>query len=78
MNSRSRLRHQAASETEATANHAHGPAPAPAGNAPEELLRTDRANTPVPPTVTRRLAQSLGNLPAPRPVSWWRRIFGRS
>ena len=42
---------------------------------PEELLRHDAGQTPVPPSVARRLADSLAALPAPaRP--WWRRLFG--
>ena len=44
---------------------------------PEELLRHDALHTPVPPTVARRLAESIGKTP-PRPQSWWRRLFGGS
>lgn len=42
----------------------------------EELLRHDAAQTPVPPAVAQRLAQSVSQLP-PRPArAWWRRLLG--
>lgn len=41
----------------------------------EELLRHDSIHTPVPPDIERRLAQSVGELPAPK-AAWWKRIFG--
>ena len=44
---------------------------------PEELLRHDALLTPVPPTIAHRLVESLGKS-APRPQSWWRRLFGGS
>jgi hypothetical protein len=44
---------------------------------PEELLRHDALHTFVPPTVARRLAESIGKTP-PRPRSWWQRLFGGS
>jgi hypothetical protein len=44
---------------------------------PEALLRHDALHTFVPPTVAHRLAQSIGKT-APRPQSWWRRLFGGS
>ena len=44
---------------------------------PEELLRHDALHTPVPPNIAHRLAESLGKT-APRPQSWWRRLFGGS
>jgi hypothetical protein len=44
---------------------------------PEELLRYDAAQTEVPPTVAKRLGDSL--LREPKPArSLWRRFFGRS
>jgi hypothetical protein len=43
----------------------------------EEMLRYDAEHTRVPPTVARRLQQSVGPLPSShRP--WWRRLFGGS
>jgi len=42
---------------------------------PEEMLRHDAAQTPVPDAVTERLQKSINQLPPP-PRSWWRRIFG--
>ncbi len=41
----------------------------------EELLRHDALHTPVPPSIGRRLQESLARLPAPR-RAWWRRLFG--
>ena len=41
----------------------------------EEVLRHDALHTPVPPTIAKRLEQSLGPV-APPARSWWRRIFG--
>ena len=41
----------------------------------EDLLRHDALHTPVPPSIERRLQESLGDTPPPRP-SWWRRLFG--
>ena len=43
---------------------------------PEELLRFDAGQTPVPPAVEARLRQSLATEPAPK-RNWWRRLFGR-
>lgn len=43
---------------------------------PEELLRFDAAQTPVPPAVADKLQQSIQREPAPAPPqSWWRRWF---
>ncbi len=42
---------------------------------PEELLRHDANQTPVPPAIAERLAQSLQNEPKPE-RSWWRRMLG--
>jgi hypothetical protein len=44
----------------------------------DELLRHDALHTPVPPDIARRLEDSVVDLPAPRPRSWWRRLFGGS
>jgi len=41
----------------------------------EEMLRHDALHTPVPPTIEHRLAESVGQLPAP-PRPWWRRFLG--
>ena len=41
----------------------------------EEMLRHDALHTPVPPTIEHRLAESVGQLPAP-PQPWWKRLFG--
>ncbi|HLP76368.1 MAG TPA: hypothetical protein VK327_05555 [Candidatus Paceibacterota bacterium] len=40
----------------------------------EELLRFDAAQTPVPPAIADRLAQSAAGLPKPG-RSWWKRLF---
>lgn len=40
----------------------------------EEMLRHDALHTPVPPSIERRLEQSIEKEPAP--ASWWRRLFG--
>ena len=40
---------------------------------PEELLRFDAANTPVPPLVAERLQQSIDAEP---PKPWWKRLLG--
>jgi hypothetical protein len=42
---------------------------------PEELLRYDAAQTPVPGGIARRLQQSAADLPQPKPA-WWKRFFG--
>jgi len=42
---------------------------------PEELLRHDAAQTNVPPSVTKRLDESLEREPA-KTKSFWRRFFG--
>lgn len=39
-------------------------------NEPEDLLRHDRAQTPPPPSIQKRLAESLAEQPPPRP--WWK------
>ena len=41
-----------------------------------ELLRHDSEQTPVPPTVAKRLNASLERRPKPRPT-WWQRLFKR-
>ncbi|MGA2863954.1 MAG: hypothetical protein ABSF95_05655 [Verrucomicrobiota bacterium] len=41
----------------------------------EELLRHDALHTPVPPSIGRRLQESLLDMSAPR-RRWWRRLFG--
>jgi hypothetical protein len=42
---------------------------------PEEMLRHDRAATPLPEAVASRLKQTLAAEPPPRP--WWKRILGK-
>ena len=42
----------------------------------EAMLRYDALHTPVPPSIGRRLRESLARLPA-APARWWRRLFGR-
>lgn len=42
----------------------------------EEMLRHDALHTPVPPSIARRLQDSVTDLPVPPPRSWWRRLFG--
>jgi len=41
----------------------------------EEILRYDAAHTTVPPAIGRRLQESIGDQPAPKP-GWWRKFFG--
>ena len=42
----------------------------------EDLLRHDALQTPVPPAIAQRLAESVSQLP-PRPArAWWRRLLG--
>ena len=44
----------------------------------EEMIRHDRVHTPVPPSIGKRVKESVAELkPEPAP-SWWRRIFGGS
>jgi hypothetical protein len=40
----------------------------------EAMLRHDALHTPVPPSIARRLKESIDNLP---PTSWWQRLFGQ-
>jgi len=42
----------------------------------EEMLRHDAVQTPVPPTVAQKLADSLRELPNPN-RTWWQRLLGR-
>jgi hypothetical protein len=42
----------------------------------EDMLRHDALHTPVPPTIEHRLAESVGQLPAP-PRPWWRKFLGQ-
>jgi UDP-N-acetylglucosamine 2-epimerase len=42
----------------------------------EALLRHDALHTPMPPSVARRLQESIAQLPPPPPRSWWRRFLG--
>jgi hypothetical protein len=39
----------------------------------EEMLRHDALHTPVPPSIERRLEESIKKEPSPAP--WWRRLF---
>lgn len=44
----------------------------------EEMLRHDASQTPVPPTIAHRLAESLAaDPPQPKSPAWWRRWFRR-
>jgi hypothetical protein len=45
-------------------------------NSVEEMLRHDALHTAVPPALGKRLAESISQLPASRPLSWWRRLLG--
>ena len=47
-------------------------------SSPEELLRHDAAQTPVPSAIAERISHSIQGLPRPQPRSWWQRLFGRS
>jgi hypothetical protein len=42
----------------------------------EELLRSDAAQTTVPPQIAQRLKQSVADLPPPR-RSWWKNLLGQ-
>jgi hypothetical protein len=42
----------------------------------EDMIRHDTLNTPVPPTIAHRLAESIDQLPPPPARGWWRRFFG--
>jgi hypothetical protein len=44
----------------------------------ETMLRHDALHTPVPPNIARRLQESVAQLPAPPPRSWWKRFFGEN
>jgi hypothetical protein len=46
-------------------------------SSPEELLRFDAAQTPVPQSIAERLQNSSANVPPPPPRPWWKRMFGR-
>lgn len=86
MNPESRLQHrsreeqeqQAESSAETTASTRLG---SDSAGSAEELLRRDRAATPVPDPVTRRLAETLRHEGAPaappQPTRWWRHLLGR-
>lgn len=41
----------------------------------EDLLRHDATHTVVPPSIEARLRRSTSDLPPPRGLSWWRRLF---
>ena len=41
----------------------------------DELLRHDALHIPVPPAISHRLHQSLGDVPS-RGRPWWRRLLG--
>jgi hypothetical protein len=47
-------------------------------SSPEELLRHDVAQTPVPSAIAERISHSIQGLPRPQPRSWWQRLFGGS
>lgn len=42
---------------------------------PEELLRHDAAQVPVPPSIATRLQDSAAGIAPPR-RPWWKRFFG--
>lgn len=43
----------------------------------EELLRSDAAQTTVPPEIAERLKRSSAGLAPPASRSWWKNLFGR-
>jgi len=43
----------------------------------EELLRSDAAQTVVPPQISERLKKSTGKAATSRPRSWWKNLFGQ-
>jgi hypothetical protein len=48
-------------------------------NTAEEVIQADRAQTPVPPNVSDRIAETIAHDPNPPPSTprpWWRRLFG--
>lgn len=74
--SRLQQQQQQASEELQTAEQAEGRQTALEFATAEELLRHDRANTPVPETIESRLKSSIAAEPSPsRP--WWKRWLGR-
>jgi len=42
---------------------------------PEEMLRHDALQTPVPPAIGQRLQQSVSQI-KPLPKTWWQRLLG--
>lgn len=43
-------------------------------SSPEEMLRHDSEQNPVPPEVARRVNESIAREPKPR--RWWRKLLG--
>ena len=41
---------------------------------PEDLLRYDRGQTPLPESIFQRIRENLGQLPQPS-FSWWRQLW---
>ena len=74
MKQHSKLQPQEQAQTAARQQQAQQPAVREFATV-EEMLRTDAAQTTVPPTVAERLNQSAASLPQPQP-SIWRRLFG--
>jgi hypothetical protein len=46
-------------------------------SSPEEMLRYDATQTPVPDRIVQRLQKSAEGIPPPA-TPWWRRLFRRS
>lgn len=42
---------------------------------PEELLRHDRAQTPVPESVAKRIGETVSREPGAAEKPWWKRLF---
>ena len=43
----------------------------------DELLRTDAAQTAVPPEIGERLKQSAATIAPPAAQPWWKKLLGR-
>jgi hypothetical protein len=73
----SKLQHRQEQETEQQTQHSQHSRQEQAGQkfeTVEELLRHDAQQVAVPPTLTKRLQESIAKEPNHR--SWWQRLFG--
>ncbi|MBX3731266.1 MAG: hypothetical protein KF791_01585 [Verrucomicrobiae bacterium] len=77
MNPSSRLRNETGAELAAQQASAANRQFTVTFEAPEELLRYDRQQTPPPAALATRLEASLAGRPAPAAPSWWKRLLKR-